>query len=419
MQVFKAIKVKLYGSHLTHPKEMPDANNQRANQTVKAQPENASTASCSPCKRSVFLNIQSFHDSWRLLSSDILCDSLLILPHFHSQWIIHGASQCDDIPANVKKMLTDPVFSKLLQWKYEQGLVFCMLNSAQTVSSWNLPPNKTGSGCITSFWHHLNDKLCELADPSTFKTSTHNALIFDFTYYTSPQFRSKYNVKASDIVYELCTQQEQRDNVIREILYQSNPSLNLLLSVDELNETEMDATKLTEHLLEQLMMSTFVVTDAVSSAAEEEKAFHDGLDDIFNDVRKQWAAEQSSVLVDDELEPIAKPESSTGTDDVPQSPSFIEQCVRSLALRSAHADGVARMLPSRSKGKKARKARKAKQGTSASHAAMICQDTLSPVTPVSPGDHFQFSPRPRDSCSLLQSDGWWVADEYYDDELQE
>lgn len=184
-------------------------------------------------QRLVFLSLASFHDSWRQLPSDYLHDSIIILPKVYSEWItIADPSKRRNVPKQTQKLLADKVFFKMLQWKQEQSLLFCMNNTVKTVISWKLIPN----ALIAPFWCYLSKCLSQLPNPSTYKTSNHNPLILDCAWYKDETvYHSKYDVPAKSITSALQTNVEQNVRVIKEILHQSNPSLTCITSVHEIN----------------------------------------------------------------------------------------------------------------------------------------------------------------------------------------
>jgi len=205
--------------------------------TVSAIQTSVSKLDCSS-KRVVFLDLNGFYECWRILPSDVLFDAMLILPNVYTEWILRPMGFLH-IPAQIDAVLSDQVFLKMLQWKHEQGLVFCMLNTAQTMSSWKLPSNEDDKHRIAPFWRYLSRQLCQLQDPLTFKTSTYNPLIFDAAYYTSPQFASCFHVQPAALLAALQTMQMPSKaltmKILRELLHQSNPSLFVVESYEEIS----------------------------------------------------------------------------------------------------------------------------------------------------------------------------------------
>jgi len=290
--------------------------------TVSAIQTSVSKLDCSS-KRVVFLDLNGFYECWRILPSDVLFDAMLILPNVYTEWILRPMGFLH-IPAQIDAVLSDQVFLKMLQWKHEQGLVFCMLNTAQTMSSWKLPSNEDDKHRIAPFWRYLSRQLCQLQDPLTFKTSTYNPLIFDAAYYTSPQFASCFHVQPAALLAALQTMQMPSKaltmKILRELLHQSNPSLFVVESYEEISGKgdntytdtrytlsdevldELSANVAHELLQEvdvhdnvrcinmkaQTVQTTYSPMITPFYTPDEEKKMDEELDDILNGVDDQW-----------------------------------------------------------------------------------------------------------------------------------
>ena len=181
--------------------------------------------------RTVFIDLDSFHQKWRSIPSNMLLDTIIILPNVYIEWILNP-SKNDKIPKNVSDILSDIVFLNLLQWKHQQCSLFCMLNSKKTIKSWNISSAQLPKN-IAPFWYYFSSILSELSEPLTYNTSNYNPLIFDTKYYRNKAlYRSKYGVTSNEIIAQLQSTDEHVNSckVISEILYQSNPSLNIIMT---------------------------------------------------------------------------------------------------------------------------------------------------------------------------------------------
>ena len=187
--------------------------------------------------RLVYLSLTSFYDSWRSLPSDILFDAIIILPNVYTCWI-SNPSQQSDLPQAIRKIFADDIFLKLLQWKQQQSLLFCMLNTFKTVLTWNLSSCNTN---VAPFWCYLSNALRQISDPKTYKTSNYNALYLNFDYYTCTNFQSKFNVSPKEIISALETMENVSIATIKEILFQSNASsLTFVTDKSEINSLLSD-----------------------------------------------------------------------------------------------------------------------------------------------------------------------------------
>ena len=135
--------------------------------------------------RTVFIDLNGFYECWRLIPSDTLFDAILILPKINSQWILNPDKHLNEY----SEIFWDDVFAKLLQWKYEQGLVFC--NNHIITNNEEQKKQESHDFNIDPFWKYLSNKLIELEDPGTFKTSNYNPLILNHQFYESQLFHSK------------------------------------------------------------------------------------------------------------------------------------------------------------------------------------------------------------------------------------
>eukprot|EP01083_Nonionella_stella_P210232 761288_1 len=236
--------------------------------------------------RAVFLDLFSLHKCWRSIPSNILFDSLIILPNIYIEWILTPSQYNNNIPQHISVILSDIVFLKLLQWKHQQSLLFCMLNTKKTITKWNLPKHKYPN--IAPFWQHLNHKLCEINDPLTYKTTSYNPLIFNLKFYTNELlYESKYDVDPSDLISELATCTIRSYNIIAEIFYQSNPYLNIITSYSDIKNTIL-SQKSDENLqnsLEQLdnnELNISPISPITPSIDNDEPDLDSLLDDIID-----------------------------------------------------------------------------------------------------------------------------------------
>eukprot|EP01084_Bolivina_argentea_P189216 325463_1 len=185
-------------------------------------PTKVSNPQCDPSsKRAVFVDLACFYKHWRSIPSNSISDCILIIPNIYTEWILRPTKyiQNHQIADNLLHLFSDDVFIKLLQWKYHQGLLFCMLNSIQTVLGWNLKAETMSQSSIAPFWHHLSDALCELG---------YDPLILDCAFYTD--FKSHFGAPSKQIVSELENLEAMSCDAIAEILFESNPTLNVIRS---------------------------------------------------------------------------------------------------------------------------------------------------------------------------------------------
>ena len=194
--------------------------------------------------RTVFVDLNGFYQCWRLIPSDLLFDAILILPKINSQWILNPDKYLNEY----SEILWDDVFVKLLQWKYEQGLVFCNDNiivNKVMVNNKNKDKNQDDDLDIDPFWKYLSNKLIDLEDPVTFKTSNYNPLILTKEFYESQLFHSKYEVTDKEIFSALkdLNKTHRLSEIIQELLFQCNPSLKVVIEYSEDHQNDMnDAT---------------------------------------------------------------------------------------------------------------------------------------------------------------------------------
>jgi len=335
-------------------------------------------ADCS-MKRVVFADLVALYRCWRSIPSDVLFDAVLIFPNTYTEWIIDPSVHID-IPEQIECILRDQVFANLLQWKYEQGLLFCMLNTIQTVLAWKLPDTNSE---VAPFWRHLSVKLSELSDPLTFKTSNYNGIILDADYYTSSEYKPKYNVQPAAIIDELLTMKTQCVDILREILYQCNPSLSVIETYAE-HAASGDSTQ--SSMLSDAAMHG-VTDDAhgkekqsqTSDDTEEEKLdqLERELDDMLSVIRRQWDDSNKELQL--------------------QAAALSSLMVFSLESSHGLSD---RQLSSRAPNQ--------------SHSMLASIASLSPKRSLSTKSKHGHWPSPRDS--VLPADGWWVSQEYYIDE---
>ena len=112
-------------------------------------------------------------------------------------------------------------FMQLLQWKDGQNLVYYMLDDYDFQSANNEPK----STLIAPFWSYLSTQLTNLHDPVTNKK--YSALHLNAGYYERTDVKYKCDVKVSSVLAELYFV-TMKFKTIKEILYQSNETLNIV-----------------------------------------------------------------------------------------------------------------------------------------------------------------------------------------------
>eukprot|EP01083_Nonionella_stella_P263704 895503_1 len=176
-------------------------------------------------RRVVFVSLLGLYQTYFLCPAPILYSAILILP-IKNEWIFCSYQYKNELNKSIIKKLT--IFQNeaawnnfvcLLQWKDSQNLVIWadnpVLDDAETL--------------VSQFWTHFNSKLTTLYDPTT--KSTYNPIIFDrkwwqFDYDLS---KSKYKTSRYKILKELFFSTKEFKPMM-EIIYQSNPSLNPIVS---------------------------------------------------------------------------------------------------------------------------------------------------------------------------------------------
>jgi len=195
-------------------------------------------------RRTVFVSLRGFYECWRLIPPHILFDAILILP-LYREWIISPLKYKHEF----NDILSDSKFVTLLQWKDKQGLIFFMLNAinAKVIVEYKIKnQNNTDKNLIAPFWYYLSDKLQSLYDPDTcdsYRPLLLNERWWKYAYSnkgnkTCSLYYSHYNVSSEDVLNELWFL-TMKFKTISEILYQSNPSLNVVITYNDLNNKSL------------------------------------------------------------------------------------------------------------------------------------------------------------------------------------
>eukprot|EP01083_Nonionella_stella_P007733 22272_1 len=167
-------------------------------------------------RRLVFIGLSGPYQSWTQCPSVMLYSALFVIPLKRS-WVLDPSKY----PKQLQSAFDDAVvelrdFLDLLLWKDTQGLVFWMLDHHQI--SETVKQTTDIDPLIDPVWYCLSEKLSALYDPIS--GETHNPLILDSQWYQE-HLVSKFDTNAVSILSELYFL-TQKDDVIKEIVYQSN-----------------------------------------------------------------------------------------------------------------------------------------------------------------------------------------------------
>lgn len=194
-------------------------------------------------RRTVFVSLKGFYECWRLIPPHVLFDAILILP-LYREWIISPLKYKHEF----NDILNDSKFVTLLQWKDKQGLIFFMLNAinSKVILEHRIKNQNNMDNNIAPFWYYLSDKLQSLYDPDTcdsYRPLLLNERWWKYAYSnkgdkTCCLYYSRYNVSTEEILNELWFL-TMKFKTISEILFQSNPSLNVVISCDDLNNKSL------------------------------------------------------------------------------------------------------------------------------------------------------------------------------------
>eukprot|EP01084_Bolivina_argentea_P242210 406398_1 len=171
-------------------------------------------------RRVVFVSLYGLFQTYLKCPPHILYSALLVLP-IKKEWIGTTQSIPHSNPLTSLSLFNSGEeterFVHLLQWKYAQGLLLCMLD--------DYPESETS--LIQPFWRHLSDTLGTLYDTVT--GLKYNALRLDDhwweTHFSTQKHRTKYGTTTPQILNELYFLTMNYKSM-QEIIFQSNPSLN-------------------------------------------------------------------------------------------------------------------------------------------------------------------------------------------------
>eukprot|EP01084_Bolivina_argentea_P176863 305977_1 len=170
-------------------------------------------------RRVVFIGLSGPYHSWTQCPSVTLYSALFIVP-LKSAWVLDPRKHRKELQSAFPAGTTHRemrAFVDLLLWKHSQGFVFWMLDGHRMPEQWK--QNRNRDPLIDPFWYCLSDALSVLCDPIS--GATHNPLILDSKWYQQ-DFVTKFDTNAVNILSELYFV-TQKENVIKEIVYQSNP----------------------------------------------------------------------------------------------------------------------------------------------------------------------------------------------------
>ena len=211
--------------------------------------------------RTVWTDIDEFHEFWEKLSSNCLHDALLIFPGIQQKWILEP-EEFVEIRKSMPSLRSGNLVA-FLQWKHAQGTLHCASTNSQ----------------YKQFWDQLNQKLTkELSDPSEFGTEYYNAVILDEAYYDSPKFCPQFGGNKQDIIGMLRGEKLAASTirvVIKEVLCQSISTLNFVSDCCSLSDVPSFASSYSSR--------SVTAEDDVDLSEDEflESLISDGLSDGF------------------------------------------------------------------------------------------------------------------------------------------
>eukprot|EP00484_Ammonia_sp_Unknown_P000087 CAMPEP_0197020988 /NCGR_PEP_ID=MMETSP1384-20130603/1867_1 /TAXON_ID=29189 /ORGANISM="Ammonia sp." /LENGTH=251 /DNA_ID=CAMNT_0042448723 /DNA_START=42 /DNA_END=797 /DNA_ORIENTATION=+ len=161
-------------------------------------------------KRLVFCSLVGLFQTYKQTPMVLLYPAICILP-LKSEWIDdpvkYTAELNNTIIAQMPLFYHDPLefalFWRLLQWKKQQNLLFCMLDCYEE--------DAEQTGQIAPFWLQFSRKLVSM------KLNGLQCL-----FKRPRKFESKYNCKYIEVFAELCCLRMQFKS-IQEIIHQTNP----------------------------------------------------------------------------------------------------------------------------------------------------------------------------------------------------
>ena len=192
--------------------------------------------------KSVFIGMRKFYQNWRSIKSETLFESIVILPNVYVEWILNPERYKLEY---FQEIFDDDVFIKTLQWKHHQKLLICnIMDKNQTLKTKKIGTDSMKSepelanNSILAFWTNLSSKLIDLKL---------NPLIFTDKYYHSKLYKTKFEVKGQDIIDSFIDNSSNiKPVIIKEVLYQSNPRLNIVTDFGNVTSPSYD------NLLEEL-----------------------------------------------------------------------------------------------------------------------------------------------------------------------
>eukprot|EP01084_Bolivina_argentea_P164109 285353_1 len=194
-------------------------------------------------KRVVFISLIGLYRSWKFKNIPPLTmnDCLLLVP-MKQIWIYQPSKYENELRTSFMSQITmfsdtaeTEEFFEMIKWKDQQGLV-CWIKDYFTSDEFPMysskkdcyPNHSDINPLISSFWYFLSTKLTTLHDPCT--GNKYKPLILDSKWYKNKyRFQSKYDVKSPAILTELYFL-TMKYKTTQEIIYQSNPNLNPVIS---------------------------------------------------------------------------------------------------------------------------------------------------------------------------------------------
>eukprot|EP00484_Ammonia_sp_Unknown_P018292 CAMPEP_0197035424 /NCGR_PEP_ID=MMETSP1384-20130603/13235_1 /TAXON_ID=29189 /ORGANISM="Ammonia sp." /LENGTH=323 /DNA_ID=CAMNT_0042465489 /DNA_START=60 /DNA_END=1031 /DNA_ORIENTATION=+ len=158
----------------------------------------------------VFVGLHTLYQQRRTIEPHILSDAIVIEPNLSERCILNPSKHKSQ-HQYLHDILNDAVFVKTLQWKCKQSRLICHQTNGKA---------KRGKHATNAFWKHLSDQLMDLQLAP---------LILTERYYQSKLYKSKYGMSGKEIARALHATAGKRIELVavKEILYQSNGSLNI------------------------------------------------------------------------------------------------------------------------------------------------------------------------------------------------
>jgi len=185
-------------------------------------------------RRIVFVSLVGLHKTWKETPIHVLYSCLILLP-IGREWLPTSPKTTlfkknNKPPAKPDgkhaEIANDEEFVTFLQFKNEQGFIFWAREDADADSQDSFSDDASDA-FIAPFWKHVSQRLSKLYDPVS--RQTYAPLKCDDFFKDRDQFEPQFEKNRAAILAELYFAQ-MKFKAVQEILYQSNPTLNPIVS---------------------------------------------------------------------------------------------------------------------------------------------------------------------------------------------